>query len=274
MNIAEILKVILFGIVEGYTEWLPISSTGHLILVENLIHLNQPEVFFNVFKVVIQLGAILAIVVLYWHKLWPFSPKKTRVQREDTLVLWAKIVIASIPAAVIGIPFDDIIDSHLSTPVVIGITLLVYGVIFIVLEKHYRGKSFAINRTSEIDLRTAFLIGCFQCLSLIPGTSRSGATILGAMLLGCSRGASAEFSFFLGIPAMAGASLIKMIKFGFGFTGAQILILLLGMLISFIVAIYTVRYLMGYIRKHDFTVFGYYRIVLGIIVLIYFGLLA
>ncbi len=274
MNIAEILKVILFGIVEGYTEWLPISSTGHLILVENLIHLNQPEEFFNVFKVVIQLGAILAIVVLYWHKLWPFSPKKTRVQREDTLVLWAKIVIASIPAAVIGIPFDDIIDSHLSTPVVIGITLLVYGVIFIVLEKHYSGKSFAINRTSEIDLRTAFLIGCFQCLSLIPGTSRSGATILGAMLLGCSRGASAEFSFFLGIPAMAGASLIKMIKFGFGFTGAQILILLLGMLISFIVAIYTVRYLMGYIRKHDFTVFGYYRIVLGIIVLIYFGLLA
>ena len=274
MNIAEILKVILFGIVEGYTEWLPISSTGHLILVENLIHLNQPEEFFNVFKVVIQLGAILAIVVLYWHKLWPFSPKKTRVQREDTLVLWAKIVIASIPAAVIGIPFDDIIDSYLSTPVVIGITLLVYGVIFIVLEKHYRGKSFAINRTSEIDLRTAFLIGCFQCLSLIPGTSRSGATILGAMLLGCSRGASAEFSFFLGIPAMAGASLIKMIKFGFGFTGAQILILLLGMLISFIVAIYTVRYLMGYIRKHDFTVFGYYRIVLGIIVLIYFGLLA
>ena len=274
MNIAEILKVILFGIVEGYTEWLPISSTGHLILVENLIHLNQPEDFFNVFKVVIQLGAILAIVVLYWHKLWPFSPKKTRAQREDTLVLWAKIVIASIPAAVIGIPFDDIIDSHLSTPVVIGITLLVYGVIFIVLEKHYRGKSFAINRTSEIDLRTAFLIGCFQCLSLIPGTSRSGATILGAMLLGCSRGASAEFSFFLGIPAMAGASLIKMIKFGFGFTGAQILILLLGMLISFIVAIYTVRYLMGYIRKHDFTVFGYYRIVLGIIVLIYFGLLA
>lgn len=274
MNIAEILKVILFGIVEGYTEWLPISSTGHLILVENLIHLNQPEEFFNVFKVVIQLGAILAIVVLYWHKLWPFSPKKTRAQREDTLVLWAKIVIASIPAAVIGIPFDDIIDSYLSTPVVIGITLLVYGVIFIVLEKHYRGKSFAINRTSEIDLRTAFLIGCFQCLSLIPGTSRSGATILGAMLLGCSRGASAEFSFFLGIPAMAGASLIKMIKFGFGFTGAQILILLLGMLISFIVAIYTVRYLMGYIRKHDFTVFGYYRIVLGIIVLIYFGLLA
>lgn len=274
MNIAEILKVILFGIVEGYTEWLPISSTGHLILVENLIHLDQPEEFFNVFKVVIQLGAILAIVVLYWHKLWPFSPRKTRAQREDTLVLWAKIVIASIPAAVIGIPFDDIIDSHLSTPVVIGITLLVYGVIFIVLEKHYRGKSFAINRTSEIDLRTAFLIGCFQCLSLIPGTSRSGATILGAMLLGCSRGASAEFSFFLGIPAMAGASLIKMIKFGFGFTGTQILILLLGMLISFIVAIYTVRYLMGYIRKHDFTVFGYYRIVLGIIVLIYFGLFA
>ena len=273
MNIIEILKVILFGIVEGYTEWLPISSTGHLILVENLVHLNQPEEFFNVFKVVIQLGAIMAIVLLYWQKLWPFSRSKTRSQREDTLVLWAKIVIASIPAALIGIPFDDLIDSHLSTPTVIGITLLVYGVLFIVLERAYRGRSFAIRKTSQIDIRTAFLIGCFQCLSLIPGTSRSGATILGAMLLGCSRSASAEFSFFLGIPAMAGASLIKMLKFGFAFTGAQIAILILGMVVSFIVALYTVKYLMGYIRKHDFTVFGYYRIVLGIIVLVYFGLM-
>ena len=273
MDILEILKVILFGIVEGYTEWLPISSTGHLILVENLVHLDQPEEFFNVFKVVIQLGAIMAIVLLYWQKLWPFSRSKTRSQREDTLVLWAKIFIASIPAAHIGIPFDDLIDSHLSTPTVIGITLLVYGVLFIVLERAYRGRSFAIRKTSQIDIRTAFLIGCFQCLSLIPGTSRSGATILGAMLLGCSRSASAEFSFFLGIPAMAGASLIKMLKFGFAFTGAQIAILILGMVVSFIVALYTVKYLMGYIRKHDFTVFGYYRIVLGIIVLVYFGLM-
>lgn len=273
MDILEILKVILFGIVEGYTEWLPISSTGHLILVENLVHLDQPEEFFNVFKVVIQLGAIMAIVLLYWQKLWPFSRSKTRSQREDTLVLWAKIVIASIPAALIGIPFDDLIDSHLSTPTVIGITLLVYGVLFIVLERAYRGRSFAIRKTSQIDIRTAFLIGCFQCLSLIPGTSRSGATILGAMLLGCSRSASAEFSFFLGIPAMAGASLIKMLKFGFAFTGAQIAILILGMVVSFIVALYTVKYLMGYIRKHDFTVFGYYRIVLGLIVLVYFGLM-
>ena len=273
MDILEILKVILFGIVEGYTEWLPISSTGHLILVENLVHLDQPEEFFNVFKVVIQLGAIMAIVLLYWQKLWPFSRSKTRSQREDTLVLWAKIVIASIPAALIGIPFDDLIDSHLSTPTVIGITLLVYGVLFIVLERAYRGRSFAIRKTSQIDIRTAFLIGCFQCLSLIPGTSRSGATILGAMLLGCSRSASAEFSFFLGIPAMAGASLIKMLKFGFAFTGAQIAILILGKVVSFIVALYTVKYLMGYIRKHDFTVFGYYRIVLGIIVLVYFGLM-
>ena len=273
MDILEILKAILFGIVEGYTEWLPISSTGHLILVENLVHLDQPEEFFNVFKVVIQLGAIMAIVLLYWQKLWPFSRSKTRSQREDTLVLWAKIVIASIPAALIGIPFDDLIDSHLSTPTVIGITLLVYGVLFIVLERAYRGRSFAIRKTSQIDIRTAFLIGCFQCLSLIPGTSRSGATILGAMLLGCSRSASAEFSFFLGIPAMAGASLIKMLKFGFAFTGAQIAILILGMVVSFIVALYTVKYLMGYIRKHDFTVFGYYRIVLGIIVLVYFGLM-
>lgn len=273
MDITEILKVILFGIVEGYTEWLPISSTGHLILVENLVHLDQPEEFFNVFKVVIQLGAIMAIVLLYWQKLWPFSRSKTRSQREDTLVLWAKIVIASIPAALIGIPFDDLIDSHLSTPTVIGITLLVYGVLFIVLERAYRGRSFAIRKTSQIDIRTAFLIGCFQCLSLIPGTSRSGATILGAMLLGCSRSASAEFSFFLGIPAMAGASLIKMLKYGLSFTGAQIAILILGMAVSFIVALYTVKYLMGYIRRHDFTVFGYYRIVLGIIVLVYFGLM-
>ena len=273
MSFTEILKVILFGIVEGYTEWLPISSTGHLILVENLVHLDQPEAFFNVFKVVIQLGAILAIVVLYWHKLWPFSPKKTKAQMEDTLVLWAKIVIASIPAALVGIPFDDFIDSHLSTPGVIAVTLILYGIIFIIIEKAYKGKSFDINKTSEINIRTAFLIGCFQTLSLIPGTSRSGATIVGAMLLGCSRGASAEFSFFLGIPAMAGASLIKMLKFGFDFTGEQIFIMLLGMVISFVVALYTVRYLMGYIKKHDFTIFGYYRIVLGIIVFIYFGLM-
>lgn len=274
MNIIEILKVVLFGIVEGYTEWLPISSTGHLILVENLIHLDQPEEFFNVFKVVIQLGAILAIVVLYWHKIWPFSPKKTRAQTEDTLVLWAKIVIASIPAALVGIPFNDFIDEHLSTPAVIAVTLILYGIIFIIIERAYKGHSFGINKTSEIDIRTAFLIGCFQTLSLIPGTSRSGATIVGAMLLGCSRNASAEFSFFLGIPAMAGASLIKILKYGFNFTGAQVFIMLLGSLISFFVALYTVKYLIGYIKRHDFTIFGYYRIVLGIIVLIYFGLIA
>ena len=273
MNFIEILKVILFGIVEGFTEWLPISSTGHLILVENIIHLNQPEDFWNVFKVVIQLGAILAVVLLYWDKLWPFSPKKTAAQKKGTWILWTKIIIACLPAAIIGLPFDDIIDAHLSTPTVIAATLIIYGIFFIVLENVNKGKSFPVNKISKVSYKTAALIGAFQCLSLIPGTSRSGATILGAMILGCSRAVAAEFSFFLGIPVMFGASLLKIVKHGFSFTGAQVFILIFGMAVAFLVAVLTISFLMKYIRKHDFKAFGYYRIVLGIIVLIWFTML-
>ena len=273
MAILEILKIVLFGIVEGYTEWLPISSTGHLILLENLIHLQQPEEFWNVFKVVIQLGAILAVVVLYWHKLWPFSRTKTGAQKRAVINLWIKIIIACLPAVIVGLPLDDFLDAHLSTPTVIGCTLILYGIAFILLEQGNRKKVFPISKMSRLDYRTAVLIGAFQCLSLIPGTSRSGATIMGAMILGCSRPVAAEFSFFLGIPVMFGASLLKIVKHGFGFTPFQVFELLFGMAVSFAVAVCTIRFLMKYIRKNDFTVFGYYRIVLGIIVLIWFTVL-
>lgn len=271
MNFIEILKVILFGIVEGFTEWLPISSTGHLILVQELVQLDQPEEFWNVFKVVIQIGAILAVVLLYWNKLWPFSPANSNAARHNIISLWIKIIIACIPAAVIGLPLNDILDEYLSTPFIIAVMLIVYGILFIVLETHNRKKVFPINNMRKLDYKTAVLIGLFQCLSLIPGTSRSGATILGAMILGCSRAVAAEFSFYLGIPVMFGAGLLKIVKHGFGFTGAQVFILLFGMLIAFLVAMYTIKFLMKYIRKHDFKLFGYYRIVLGIIVLLYFG---
>ena len=274
MDFLELLKVILFGIVEGFTEWLPISSTGHLILVQELIQLNQPEDFWNVFKVVIQIGAILAVVILYWDKLWPFSRTNSNTARRNIISLWIKIIIACIPAAVIGLPLDDILDAYLSTPNIIAAMLIVYGIIFIVLEAHNRKKHFPVNSTNKLDYRTAVLIGLFQCLSLIPGTSRSGATILGAMILGCSRAVAAEFSFYLGIPVMFGAGFLKIVKHGFDFTGAQIFILLFAMLVAFLVAMYTIKFLMKYIRKHDFTVFGYYRIVLGIIVLAYFNLIA
>ena len=273
MDLIELLKVILFGIVEGYTEWLPISSTGHLILLENIIHLDQPEEFWNVFKVVIQLGAILAVVVLYWDKLWPFSVKKSSQEKVDTWIMWFKVVIACIPAAVVGLPLDDILDKYLSTPTVIAATLIIYGILFIVLERYNAGRRFPINRMSRLSFKTAVLIGAFQCLSLIPGTSRSGSTILGAMILGCSRPVAAEFSFFLGIPVMFGASLLKIVKHGLGFTGEQVFILIFGMLVSFLVAVFAISFLMKYIRKHDFKVFGWYRIVLGIIVLIWFTVL-
>ena len=274
MNFIEILKVLLFGIVEGYTEWLPISSTGHLILVEDIVKLNQPEEFWSVFLVVIQLGAILAVIFLYWSKLWPFSRKKTPAQQRSTWILWSKILLACIPAAAIGLPLDDFLDAHLYNSTVVALMLILYGVIFIWLERRNQGREFSIQRTSELSYRTALLIGAFQCLSLIPGTSRSGSTIIGAMLLGCARPVAAEFSFFLGIPVMCGASLLRILKHGLSFTGEQWFILLFGMLVSFVVAVLTIRYLMTYIRKHDFTVFGYYRIVLGVIVLLFFGIKA
>ena len=277
MNFLEFLKVLLFGIVEGYTEWLPISSTGHLILVEDIVKLNQPEAFWSVFLVVIQLGAILAVVFLYWSKLWPFSPKKSPVQKRNTWILWSKIILACIPAAVVGLPLDDFLDAHLYNSTVVALMLILYGAIFIWMENRNQGMEFPIQKTGELSYRTALLIGVFQCLSLIPGTSRSGATIIGAMLLGCARPVAAEFSFFLGIPVMCGASLLRIVKYLLqegAFTGEQWIIMLLGMLISFLVAVVTIRYLMSYIRKHDFKIFGYYRIVLGVIVLVFFGIKA
>lgn len=277
MNFLEFLKVLLFGIVEGYTEWLPISSTGHLILVEDIVKLNQPEAFWSVFLVVIQLGAILAVIFLYWSKLWPFSPKKSPMQKRNTWILWSKILLACIPAAVVGLPLDDFLDAHLYNSTVVALMLILYGAIFIWMENRNQGMEFPIQKTGELSYRTALLIGAFQCLSLIPGTSRSGATIIGAMLLGCARPVAAEFSFFLGIPVMCGASLLRIVKYLLqegAFTGEQWIIMLLGMLISFLVAVVTIRYLMSYIRKHDFKIFGYYRIVLGVIVLVFFGIKA
>ncbi|WP_394525159.1 undecaprenyl-diphosphate phosphatase [Lacrimispora sp. JR3] len=274
MNILEILKVLVLGIVEGFTEWLPISSTGHMILVDEIIHLNQPSAFMNMFLVVIQLGAILAVVVLYFDKLNPFTPSKKPAQRQDTLVLWSKIILACIPAAVIGFLVDDILDAYLMNGYVVAATLIIYGVLFLVIENRNQYRSFDVQKVNDISYQTALYIGLFQLLSLIPGTSRSGATILGAMILGCSRAASAEFSFFLGIPVMFGASLLKVVKYGTNFSGSQIFYLILGMIVAFVVSVYAIKFLMGYIRQHDFKFFGYYRIVLGAVVLLYFGVTA
>ena len=274
MNIIEILKVIVLGIVEGFTEWLPISSTGHMILVDEIIHLNQPDSYKNMFLVVIQLGAILAVVVLYFDRLNPFSPRKKAAQKKATIILWSKIILACLPAAVIGILVDDILDKYLMNGYVVAATLIIYGVLFLVIENRNKYRNFEVQRVGEISYQTALYIGLFQLLSLIPGTSRSGSTILGAMILGCSRAASAEFSFFLGIPVMFGASLLKIVKFGFNFSGAQIFYLILGMVVAFAVSVYAIKFLMGYIRQHDFKFFGYYRIVLGAIVLLYFGVTA
>ena len=274
MNLIEILKVIVLGIVEGFTEWLPISSTGHRILVDEIIHLNQPADFKNMFLVVIQLGAILAVVVLYFDKLNPFSRWKKTAARQATLVLWSKIILACIPAAVIGFLVDDILDEYLMNGYVVAATLIIYGVLFLVIENRNQHKSFEVQKVGDIPYQTALYIGLFQLLSLIPGTSRSGATILGAMILGCSRAASAEFSFFLGIPVMFGASLLKIVKYGLNFTGSQIFYLLFGMIVAFAVSVYSIKFLMGYIRQHDFKFFGYYRIVLGAVVLLYFAVSA
>ena len=277
MSFVEILKVIVLGIVEGFTEWLPISSTGHMILVDEIIRLDQPEAFKEMFLVVIQLGAILAVAVMYFHKLNPFSPTKNQRQKENTWILWFKIIIACIPAAVLGLLLDDWMDAHLYNAGVVAATLIVYGVLFIVLENSSITSNPSIHKVGQISVKTGFLIGMFQLLSLVPGTSRSGSTILGAMILGCSRGAAAEFSFFLGIPVMFGASLLKIVKFfldGNSFTGPQIFYTLLGMAVAFGVSVYSIQFLMSYVRRHDFKFFGYYRIILGVIVIAYFGISA
>ena len=270
----EFLKIVVFGRVEGFTEWLPISSTGHLILVENIVHLNASVNFMNVFRVVIQLGAILAVVVLYFRRLNPFDPGKKEPQRRATWHLWIKIIIACLPAAVVGILLDEILDKYLYKPYVVAAMLIIYGVLFIVLEKHNEFVDFPVKKVSQISYLNAFYIGLFQLLSLIPGTSRSGATILGAMLLGCSRTAASEFTFFLGIPVMFGASLLKIIHYGLAFSAVEFFYLFAGMVIAFVVSLYSIRFLLNYVKNHDFRFFGYYRIILGVIVLIYFGLTA
>lgn len=266
----EFLKVVILGIVEGITEWLPISSTGHMILVEEFIHLNVTDEFLEMFRVVIQLGAILAVVVLYFQKLWPFCSPRRGWIKKDTWMLWFKVLVAVLPAAAIGIPFDDTLDALFYNYITVAITLIVYGVLFIVVENHNRRRKPCVRSFEQLSWSMAVFIGVFQVLALIPGTSRSGATILGAMLLGTSRHIAAEFSFFLAIPVMFGASLLKLVKFGFAFTGTELLLLLTGMAVAFVVSVVAIKFLMGYIRRNDFKPFGYYRIVLGVLVLAYF----
>ncbi len=270
----EMLKAVLFGIVEGVTEWLPVSSTGHLILLDELVSLNVSAEFKRMFDVVIQLGAILAVVVLYFHKLNPFSPQKSQEEKKQTWSLWAKVILAIIPSGVVGVLFDDWMDAHLHTSTVVAAMLILYGVAFVLVERAYQGRHLAVQDVNDMDYKTAIGIGLFQCLSLIPGTSRSGSTILGGILLGASRSAAAEFSFFMAIPTMLGASAIKLLKFfltGVGFAGGEIAILLIGCVVSFLVSLMVIRGLMSYVRQHSFSVFGVYRIVLGVIVLAYFA---
>ena len=269
----EILKAILFGIVEGVTEWLPISSTGHLILLNEFIRLNVSEEFSQMFDVVIQLGAILAVIVLFFRKLNPFDPGKKPRERKRTWRLWFMVILSIIPSGLVGVLFDDWMEAHLHTGPVVAAALIIYGVAFILVERYNALREPIIRNVYHIDLKTALLIGAFQCLSLIPGTSRSGSTILGAILLGVSRGAGAEFSFFMAIPTMVGASAIKALKFilsGAAITGTEVGVLIVGCLVSFLVSLLVIRGLMEYVRKHSFAAFGVYRIVLGVIVLVYF----
>ena len=273
----ELLKAVLFGIVEGVTEWLPISSTGHLILLNEFITLNVSDAFRRMFDVVIQLGAILAVIVLFFHKLNPFSPRKTEGEKKQTWQLWFKVVAAIIPSGIVGVLFDDWMEAHFHNATVVSIALIVYGVTFILVERRNArrvgGKT--VEDVYAIDYKTALLIGCFQCLSLIPGTSRSGSTILGAILIGVGRSAGAEFSFFMAIPTMLGASAIKGLKFllsGVAATGTEIGVLIVGCVVSFLVSLLVIRGLMEYVRKHSFSAFGVYRIILGVVVLVYFAL--
>ncbi|MCR5175550.1 MAG: undecaprenyl-diphosphate phosphatase [Anaerovibrio sp.] len=265
----ELIKTVILGIVEGLTEWLPISSTGHMILVDEFIQLNVSEQFMDMFLVVIQLGAIMAVVVLNFEKLNPFSGEKNKAEKRDTYILWYKVILACVPAAVIGLLFNDYMEEHFMTALVVSATLIFYGIMFIVVENYNKKRVPVVNDLKQLSYRTAFIIGLFQVLSLVPGTSRSGATILGGILFGASRYVAAEFTFFLAIPVMFGASLLKMVKFGFHYTGAEILILIVGMATAFVVSILSIKFLLKYIKNNDFKAFGYYRIVLGIIVIAY-----
>lgn len=271
-NLIEIFKAIILGIVEGITEWLPISSTGHMILVEEFLHLNLSDSFKEMFFVVIQLGAILAVIFIYFNKLNPFSKSKTKRQKHQTFILWFKVIFACIPAGIIGLLFDDKIDVLFYNYQTVAAMLIIYGMLFIYIENVHKDKSFKINSLNALSYKTAFMIGLFQVLALIPGTSRSGATIVGAMLVGTSRFVATEFTFFLAIPVMLGASLLKILKFGFIWNALEIQVLLTGTIISFIVSIFAIKFLINYIKTNNFKVFGYYRIILGIVVLGYFFL--
>ena len=275
---SDILKAILFGIVEGITEWLPISSTGHMILVEEFVKMHVSEEFWSLFLVVIQLGAIMAVVILFWNKIWPFGRKKKNCRfyvKTDIIMLWLKILAACIPAAIVGVLFDDKLDELFYHPWCVAIALIVFGIAFIIIENRNKNIAPKITALKEITFQTAALIGIFQLIAAVfPGTSRSGATIVGALLIGVSRTVAAEFTFFLAIPVMFGASLLKVLKFGLAFTGTELVLLAVGMVVAFLVSMLVIRFLMGYIRKHDFKAFGWYRIILGAIVIVYFGVLA
>lgn len=270
MEFMEILKAIILGIVEGITEWLPISSTGHMILVEEFIQLNLSQAFKEMFFYVIQLGAILAVVVIYFHKLNPFSPSKTKAEKNQTWDIWKKVIIGCIPAGVIGLPLNDWADENLLNATVVALALIIYGILFIVIENRHKDREPSITDFSQLTYMKAFQIGLFQALSIIPGTSRSGSSILGGIVLGTSRFIATEFSFFMSIPIMFGISFLKIIKFGFNFTGLEFAVLLSGMLTAFLVSIVAIKFLIGYLKRNDFKAFGWYRIVLGAIVLIYF----
>ncbi len=274
LSIIELLKVLFLGLVEGVTEWLPISSTGHMLLVDEFIRLEASAEFKDMFFVLIQLGAILAVIVLFWKKMWPFQRPQGKhgILKTESVVTWIKVVIACIPGAAVTLLFDDWIEEHLHTPAVIAAALIVYGLAFLLVETRNRGRTPRVKDLDHLRWTDALLIGLFQVLSIIPGTSRSGATIVGALIIGVSRVTAAEFTFFLAVPVMFGLSLVKLVKFGFAFTGAELTILLVGMAAAFVVSLLVIRFLMAYIKKHDFKLFGWYRIGLGVLLLVYFAL--
>ena len=281
---SEIIKAIILGIVEGITEWLPISSTGHLILVQEFLNLDKSKDFIEMFNVVIQLGAILAVVIIFWKKLWPFGKEGNKhplnkspfgqMVKTDIFVMWFKVMVACLPAAVVGVTIDDWIDDHFYNPWVIAIALITFGIAFIVVENWNKTRKPKVTKIDNLTYKAAFIIGMFQLIAaLFPGTSRSGATIVGALLIGVARPVAAEFTFFLAIPVMFGASLLKLVKFGLDFTGNELAVLVIGMVVAFFVSVFVIKFIMDYIKKHDFKVFGWYRIVLGVLVLLYFGLI-
>ena len=276
LNFFEILKVIFLGIVEGITEWLPVSSTGHMLLVDEFLQLSAGDAFKEMFFVVIQLGAIMAVVLIFWNKMWPFNftDKKQPMIKTDIFSMWFKVVVACIPGTIVTLLFDDYIEAHFKTPMVISAALIFYGIVFILVENSHKNKRPRVRKLADISYLDALIIGMFQVLSIIPGTSRSGSTIIGALLIGISRVAAAEFTFFIAVPVMFGLSFIKLVKFGFAFTAAELIILLIGCVVAFAVSMLVIKFLMSYIKKKDFKLFGWYRIILGVIVIIYFTIFA